>query len=108
MMTNAQEVASLHLLADRNGYRLNQMALDLGISRQWLVRLLTRRFHQLLHHLLARWRRSKILALIRLGVHGEQLALQLGFANRANLCRSLRKDFGGGLRILIELPLQSS
>src|SRR2546428_568360 len=91
--TALDEVQDWRSFAKKHGYRIGQMGFALGVSRYWLGIYLRRRFRSAPHLLLVRWRAEEIKKLSGLGTINKQIAEEVGFANSANLIRSLGNTF---------------
>ena len=93
MRSNLARVSDWSRLARQHGYRVGQVGLRLGVSRFWLGLFLRKRFGMAPHRLFALWRGQEVRRLAALGTSAKEIADRVGFANSANLSRSLKSGF---------------
>lgn len=87
-------------LARLSGYRVKGLACKLGRSSRWLELFCQRRFALSPHAWLARLRENEIQALALAGKPAKLICQQVGFADTASFCHSLKRPAGCTLRQL--------
>ena len=80
------------------GYRVQQVAMHLGISARWLEICLKKRFGKRPHELFAKWREREIRRLAAEGKTGKEMLEEVRFCHCSSLSRSLSRDGKSGLR----------
>ena len=91
---------ALATLARHSGYRVKNMAYELGRSCRWLEIHCHRQFALTPHAWLVRLRAEEIQKQARTGTPAKVLCHLVGFANTASFCHSLKKCMGCTLREL--------
>jgi AraC-like DNA-binding protein len=95
-----EKIKDWPLQAQRRGYRVEIVALQLRVSTRWLESYFKSRFSSSPHSLFAQWREREIRMLVKRGRNGKEIAAAVGFSHSSSLARSLTKNGGVSLREL--------
>ena len=97
-----QRFEDLTVQARRSGYRVKEMAGQLGCSCRWLELICRKEFALTPHALLARLRHQEIQQLARTDMPAKAICQMVGLADPVSFCHSLKRSAGCTLRELRE------